>query len=235
VAIFLSPWNQVTGKFSKLFGLLETAADWWVEVVSFVGQKVFCVTITALPFGSGDTTFNYVEVFCWLAIAAAATLLWSIVDWRQTSYPRLFEALRVAVRSYLAYQMLSYGIAKVLPAKFGTLQPGHLVTPVGEMSPTGLLWTFMAASPAIRVLRRVRIARRDAARLSANDVVGRARVRRRDEPSGDAQPLVRCAGQTAFLATLGDGWPAFGTSSNSSAMARSCRRWPPMQLGGIKC
>ena len=120
-------------------------------MVNFAAQRVFGATITALPYGSGDTTFNYVELFCWAGIAAAAACVWSVADWRRPSYPRLFEALRVAVRLYLAFQMINYGIAKVLPMQFGALQPSHLVKPVGEMSPMGLLWTFMAASPAYAI------------------------------------------------------------------------------------
>jgi hypothetical protein len=35
----------------------------------------------------------------------------------------------------------------LVPVQFGTLTPDALATPVGEFSPQGLLWTFMAASP----------------------------------------------------------------------------------------
>ena len=129
-------------------GLFESVGSWWKGIVAFVGERVFGATITAMPFGSGDTTFNYVELFCWAVIAAIATVVWSIADRKRLSYPRLFEVLRVGVRLVLAYQMILYGAGKVLPQQFGTLSPGQLVEPVGELSPMGMLWTFMAASPA---------------------------------------------------------------------------------------
>jgi hypothetical protein len=147
LAMFLSPFNQVSAIFWHHLGLLVAGRDWWLGVVRFVSQQVFGATITALPLGSGDTTFNYVEVFCWITIAAALTLVWSIVDWRRASYPRLFAGMRVAVRLYLAFVMIDYGMSKVLPSQFPPLQPHRLVESVGEMSPMGLMWTFMSASP----------------------------------------------------------------------------------------
>jgi len=87
-------------------------------------------------------------VFCWAVMAAAATLVLSVVDWRRASYPRLFETMRVVVRCFLAVIMILYGTVKVVPTQFGTLQPSTLVTRVGELTPMSLLWSFMAASPA---------------------------------------------------------------------------------------
>ncbi len=147
---FISPFNQLSGKFwvlSGLSGLLEAVAVWWLNFVSFVGEHVFKATITALPLGSGDTTFNYLEWFCFAAIAAVATLIWSVVAWRRPSHPRLNEFLRTSVRLYVAYFMISYGAIKVVPTQFGTIGPHRLVEQVGDMSPMGILWTFMAASP----------------------------------------------------------------------------------------
>jgi hypothetical protein len=145
----LSPFSQLGGGALWYFsGLLETASLLWNGVVAWVGKTVFGVTISFVFSGSGDSTFSYVEAFCWAAMAAATTLVWSFVDRKRASYPRLFEVLRVVVRLVLALQMISYGTAKVLPLQFGTLTPSRLVAPVGEIPPMGLLWTFMAASTA---------------------------------------------------------------------------------------
>jgi hypothetical protein len=73
---------------------------------AWVGRTVFGVTITVMPAGSGDTTFNYVEVFCWVVIAATVTLVWSVADRRRPTDPRLFEALRVVLRHFLAVQLV---------------------------------------------------------------------------------------------------------------------------------
>src|SRR5262245_4487909 len=46
------------------------------QVVVWVGATVFDLEITIFPAGSGDTTFNYVQVFCYALMAGAITLVW---------------------------------------------------------------------------------------------------------------------------------------------------------------
>jgi hypothetical protein len=134
------------GLFGQMIGLAKIAAP-WDRLVKWVGQQVFHVTITVMPNGSGDTTFNYVEVFCWVVLAISITLVWSVLD-RRKDYARLSDALRLVVRGYLALAMLSYGMNKLVPLQFGSLRLAEMVQPIGEQSPMGLLWRFMASSPA---------------------------------------------------------------------------------------
>src|SRR5262249_12503991 len=127
--------------------------DAWHEIVKWTGQNVLRLEqpITIRPNGSGDTTWNYVQVFCFAAIAAAAALVWSLVDWRSTDYSRVREGLRVYVRFYLACQMILYGTMKVIPAQFPPPALDRLVQPFGDASPMGLAWTFVGASPAYEI------------------------------------------------------------------------------------
>src|SRR6516164_4854921 len=52
--------------------VLQPYEDFWNWLVPWVGSHVLDVTITVRPNGSGDTTYNYVQVFCfaWLAVLA---------------------------------------------------------------------------------------------------------------------------------------------------------------------
>lgn len=102
--------------------------------------------ITSRPNGSGDTTFNYVEIVCILGIAALVTLVWSLLDRRRSHYASLAAALRIYVRYLLASVLLIYGLEKVVPLQFGTLDASQLTRTIGGSTPMGLLWTFMAAS-----------------------------------------------------------------------------------------
>src|SRR5262249_38207704 len=92
----------------------------WDAVVLWVGQHVFGVEITFRPAGSGDTTWNYVQVFCFLVLAAAVALVWSLLDRRRPNYARLHHGLRVYVRFYVAAIMISYGAVKVIKSQFPT-------------------------------------------------------------------------------------------------------------------
>ena len=115
---------------------------------TFVGKAVFGVVIDVQPNGSGDTTWNYVQLFCWVMLALVATVVWSVLDRRRTQYERLNDWLRVYVRSSLAVAMLSYGAFKVIKSQFPAPTLDRLLQPYGDSSPMGLLWTFMGASTA---------------------------------------------------------------------------------------
>ena len=56
--------------------------------------------------GSGDKTFDWVLVFCLLAVAALATLVWSLLDRKRTNYATLHKWFRIFIRFSLAGQML---------------------------------------------------------------------------------------------------------------------------------
>jgi hypothetical protein len=120
-------------------------------VVTWVGRHVFGVEITVLPNGSGDTTYNYVQVFCYAVVAVAVSALWTLLARNRAGYPRLHEWLRVYVRFWLAAAMITYGAIKVIKSQFPYPSLDRLLEPFGEASPMGLLWTFMGASHSYNV------------------------------------------------------------------------------------
>ncbi|MDQ6758242.1 MAG: DoxX family protein, partial [Acidobacteriota bacterium] len=100
------------------------------------------------PTGSGDTTLDYIQVFCFIVVAAIGALVWSVLDRRRRHYRTLYAWLRLLVRFTLAFTLLDYGFAKIFPLQFGPPMLGRLTQSYGESSPMGLLWTFMGASAA---------------------------------------------------------------------------------------
>jgi hypothetical protein len=129
----------------------KSYADLWHAAVPWVGRHVFQLEITVLPNGSGDTTYNYVEVLCYLTMAAAATAVWTLLDRSRSSYPALLRGLRIYVRFALAAVMFTYGSVKVIKSQFPDPTLDRLVQPFGDASPMGLLWTFMGASESYNV------------------------------------------------------------------------------------
>jgi hypothetical protein len=123
----------------------------WKLLVPWVGSHLFHVDATTLPNGSGDTTWGYVQVFCYLVIALLAAAVWSILDRKRKSYPRLCEGLRIYIRFALGATMISYGAVKVIKSQFPDPSADRLLQPYGDASPMGLLWTFMGASAAYNV------------------------------------------------------------------------------------
>src|SRR3954470_2364476 len=100
--------------------------------------------------GSGDTTFQWILLPCYLALAAAATLLWSVLDRKRTHYRRLYAWLRLLLRFTLAMALIVYGLVKVIPNQMPAPRSFTLLQRVGQLTPMRLLWTLMGASPAFQ-------------------------------------------------------------------------------------
>lgn len=113
--------------------------------VPWVAEQVFHVTLNAYG-GGGDSTFAFVQIFCFLVISIAAALLWTLLDRKRHNYVQLYEWLRVYVRFMLAVTMIEYASWKVIPTQFPAPTTDRLMQPFGDASPMGLLWTFMGAS-----------------------------------------------------------------------------------------
>jgi hypothetical protein len=144
----LLPFNEELSLPQKFVQekVLQPYEDFWNWLVPWVGSHVLDVTITVRPNGSGDTTYNYVQVFCFAWLAVLATTLWTLLDWRSTNYRRLYGCLRVYIRFALAAWMVTYGAVKVIQSQFPGPSLDRLLQPFGDASPMGLLWTFMGAS-----------------------------------------------------------------------------------------
>jgi hypothetical protein len=102
--------------------------------------------------GSGDSQFDWVSAFSILLVALIGTLIWSVLDKKRASYNQVKYVLDLLVRYYLIVNMLQYGIIKIvgmgqMPAPTET----RLWQRVGDMSPMGMLWTFIGCSPAYQI------------------------------------------------------------------------------------
>jgi uncharacterized membrane protein YphA (DoxX/SURF4 family) len=97
--------------------------------------------------GSGDQLFHYLQLLLVVMFAAVGATAWSLAA-RARAYPRLAAAMVVALRYYLAAVLIGYGVAKITPMQFPPLWLGRYDATYGEMSPMGVLWSFMGQSPA---------------------------------------------------------------------------------------
>jgi hypothetical protein len=125
----------------------------WNAVTPWFGAHVLHLAkpITIFPSGSGDKTYDYVQLLVFLLLAASATVLWSLLDSKRKSYPRLAEGLRVYIRYSLAFALLGYGSYKVIKTQFPDASLDRLIEPFGELSPMGVVWAWMGASYAYNV------------------------------------------------------------------------------------
>lgn len=98
------------------------------------------------PTGSGDTMIAYVLIPVMAALSLAFAALWYARDRHRDNDLRLSAVVSTYLRLTLAAILFGYGFAKVFQAQFPPLGPDRLVQTLGEMSPMGLVWTFMAFS-----------------------------------------------------------------------------------------
>jgi uncharacterized membrane protein YphA (DoxX/SURF4 family) len=101
--------------------------------------------------GSGDKTFDWVQVFCLLIIAGMITAIWSVLDRHRQNYVTLHKWFRLFMRFVMASELLVYGFAKVIPLQMPFPPLGKLVEPFGDFSPMGVLWWSIGSSRAYEI------------------------------------------------------------------------------------
>jgi hypothetical protein len=167
-------WRRLAGRFALLaFGLYhlplvlndypsfggggfgEGLSIAWGHVFGQVGlwvaRHVFHLTgpmPDALGGDNGDTTEEYCRLVVGVVIAALAAAIWVAADRRRPRARWVEDVLHVLLRYSIALGLASYAVAKLYPQQFPPLTPGGLEMRVGELSPMGLLWTFMRYSAA---------------------------------------------------------------------------------------
>lgn len=137
------------GRLPFTWELAEWLSRPWEWLVDWFSRAVLGIPSPPHMFtGSGDTTWHYVQLLLIVILACLGTAIWTVVDRRRgiTEYPRLAAAMQVLLRYYLAATMFAYGAAKVLPLQFPPPWVGRYDGAIGDMSPMGLLWTFMGQS-----------------------------------------------------------------------------------------
>ena len=143
-SLFLLPSSSFRG-----FGTL-----WPMRSISvWIAEHVFGAS-EPLVYGrySGETLFFWVQTFWLLAVALIATVVWSLVDRHRENYDELHKWFRLFIRFALAASMFEYGMTKIIPTQFPKPALNTLVTPVGNLSSSALLWATIGASPAYEII-----------------------------------------------------------------------------------
>jgi hypothetical protein len=122
----------------------------WAALTGWVGTAILQLPGASQWAEAGspgfDSSFEYVSLGCTLAIGALLAPLWAQWDRKRgiTGWPGW---LTIVLRYALATSMFTYGFAKVFLIQFPEPSLGTLTKRVGDLSPMGLLWTFIGYSP----------------------------------------------------------------------------------------
>lgn len=118
--------------------------------VVWIAAHVFRIAHPIVTFetGSGDRVYDWVELACIVALAVLGTILWSFLDRKRESYPKLYSWFRLFARFSLAATMFTYGAVKAIPLQMPFPNLNRLLERYGDLSPMGVLWASIGASPA---------------------------------------------------------------------------------------
>ncbi len=121
------------------------------SAVSAFASLFLDLTITVFPSGSGDTTFNYVQLLVFALTAILSASAWTMAVRGRAVSARAADAFTTYIRYFLSANLLSYGLVKVFPLQMSLPGPDRLLASYGDSSPMGLLWTFIGASPGFQI------------------------------------------------------------------------------------
>src|SRR5579884_1344164 len=129
------PWLSIESR--KLWTALSALAAMHIFRVSRFGRTCF----------ASDSGLGWSLVGSFVAVSAAATILWSAADRRRQEYSRLHAWLRVIVQAVLALTLVDYGAQKIWPNQMPVPRLHQLLSELGSYSPGQLFWVFVGASP----------------------------------------------------------------------------------------
>ncbi len=139
-----SPYSIVPG----ISFLAEFYTSFWNSLGVWFGKSVLSIerSINTDTTGSGDRLIDYIHMLIYFLFAVFGTIIWSVSDRNRANYKKLAHWLTVHLRYYMFATLFMYGMAKVIKTQFPFPSIERLLQPIGDMSPMGLVWTFMGFS-----------------------------------------------------------------------------------------
>ncbi|MFN3753855.1 hypothetical protein [Flavobacterium sp.] len=143
--MFPRPFSEIPGLdviFSVYTKPLEIATLWFGKTILGI-TTLEKIAIT----GSGDTTFDYVNLLFIFLLSIIATIIILLVT-KKKNFQSWFQVTWVYARYYVGLFLILYGVIKFFNGQFQPTHIARLEQTYGESSPMGLLWTFMGHSKA---------------------------------------------------------------------------------------
>ena len=116
------------------------------DMTHWVATTVFGVTSRLDDTAGGEPLFFWVQTFWLLILSVVAVGIWSAIDRRRHNYGNLHRWFYLLARVALAASLFEYGMTKVIPTQFPAPPLATLVTPVGDLTLSALLWTSIGAA-----------------------------------------------------------------------------------------
>jgi hypothetical protein len=147
----IAPWlwlSSIPG-ISKLSEYYSLLMDWAVNTAN---AKLFHVKKVLVPLnGSGDTSYGWAQLWLFLSVALAGSIIWRVADRKRPNYHELNYWLCLFVRYYVALIAFVYGIEKIFALQMYFPNMSQLATPLGDLLPMRFSWLFIGYSTPYQV------------------------------------------------------------------------------------
>ncbi|MDH3224913.1 MAG: hypothetical protein OEO23_14425 [Gemmatimonadota bacterium] len=143
--------ESVPGLMAAVGWVISLHGQVMTPLVAWFADSVFGVEATLEFTGSGDRTFNYVDLVVDFLLALLISVAWTVRARNRRVGPRIRDGSWTLARFYLGTTLLTYGWIKVFPLQFALPGPDRLLQPYGDSSPMGLAWTFLGASAGYQI------------------------------------------------------------------------------------
>ncbi|MBE7168942.1 MAG: hypothetical protein INR73_00010 [Williamsia sp.] len=143
--LYCAPWtwlayipggDLITGPYDKL-------EDWAVHAANRLFRQY---KELVSPNGSGDTSYNWVQVELYLLLSVLGCVIWSLLDRKWVQYNRLAYWFRLTIRYWIIITCFAYGIIKLFFLQMPFPNLSQLATPLGDYAPMRLSWMFLGYS-----------------------------------------------------------------------------------------
>jgi len=144
--LYITPWwflDYIPGG-NYLTQYYYSFNDWLVNTAN---NKLFHLYKTLVPLnGSGDTSYAWIQLWLYLALALLGCTVWTMADARHSNYNRIGYWFRIMLRYFLIANCFSYGYAKIFLQQMPFPNLRQRSTPLGDFLPMRLSWMFMGYS-----------------------------------------------------------------------------------------
>jgi uncharacterized membrane protein YphA (DoxX/SURF4 family) len=143
--IFIAPWlylEYIPG-VRYIMKYYYQLAEW---LVYFFNDHLFHIREVLVPMnGSGDTSYGWAQTYCCMALAAIATVIWTVFSKKENHNGAAYW-IRIILRYFLANICFSYGIDKMFLLQMPFPNTSQMATPLGDLLPMRLSWMYIGYS-----------------------------------------------------------------------------------------
>ena len=142
--IFLNPNNIIP--YSWYLQNLYIPA--YTKFAAWLSKDVLHIVNPAVAFYNStiDTAFGYLSILFMISLSLVGSFVWVLAGKKTTGYPKLYCALLLILRYYLAITWIAYGSIKIAGLQFPPLSQVTLLQTYGNSTPKDLAWAFMGYS-----------------------------------------------------------------------------------------